>query len=232
MKKIQHVIIVILSIVLHSCGGGGADPVEEDTSPGKASLVFPANNEECNTGTSVSATLSKVNFQWNTGANTSSSQVVVKNLLTKAETKKISASNQVIFKLLKNTPYKWWVISRTTESTETAKSAEWKFYNSGEGITTYAPFPAELVAPSNGVLVTGTVTTLEWKGSDVDDDIVSYEVFFGTVNPPTNSLKTVTAPIHKIENVAVTTNTYYWKVITKDGEGNTSTSELFEFKVN
>ena len=233
MKKIHYIIIALTSIILQSCGGGGdgPTPVVPVTPPSAASLVFPVNNEECNTGTSVSVTESKVNFQWNVGANSTSSEVVLKNLLTNVETKTTSVSNALEITINKNTPYKWWVIAKATGTTETAKSPEWKFYNSGDAVTTYAPFPAELVGPTNGSTVTTATTTLEWAGSDVDNDLSSFDVYFGTVNPPTTLLGDTTAPTSKMENVEVTANTYYWKVVSKDAEGNSSTSQVFEFKV-
>jgi len=231
MKTKQYIIIVFISVFLQSCGGGGdgPDPVVV-TPPSAASLVFPANNEECNTGTSVSISQSTVNFEWTIGANSSSSEIVVKNLLTNAEYKTTSTSNQKEITILKNTPYKWWVISKASGTTETAKSAEWKFYNSGDAVITYAPFPAELVEPASGSTVTTATTSLEWTGSDVDSDITSYDVYFGTVNPPSTLLQNVVAPTTKIENVAVSATIYYWKVVTKDEEGNSSTSQVFEFK--
>jgi len=233
MKKIHYIIIAVIGIVLQSCGGGGDGPapVVVVTPPSAANLVFPANNEECNTGTSVSETKSKVSFRWNVGANSTSSEVVVKNLLTNGESKTTSASNEVEITIEKNTPYKWWVVSRATGTVETAKSPEWKFYNSGDAVTTYAPFPAELVGPVNGSTVTTATTSLEWTGSDVDSDLASYDVYFGTVNPPTTLQGSTTAPTTILEEVAVTANTYYWKVVSKDGEGNSSTSPVFEFKV-
>jgi len=233
MKKIHYIIIAVIGIVLQSCGGGGDGPapVVVVTPPSAANLVFPANNEECNTGTSVSETKSKVSFRWNVGANSTSSEVVVKNLLTNGESKTTSASNEVEITIEKNTPYKWWVVSRATGTVETAKSPEWKFYNSGDAVTTYAPFPAELVGPVNGSTVTTATTSLEWTGSDVDSDLASYDVYFGTVNPPTTLQGSTTAPTTILESVAVTANTYYWKVVSKDGEGNSSTSPVFEFKV-
>ncbi len=233
MKKIQYIIIACVSSFLFSCGGGGDGPAPVDpvTPPGAAELVFPANNEECNAGVSVSSTQSKVDFQWTVGTNVTSSEVIVKDLLTSIETKTTSTSNHVEITLGKDTPYKWWVISKATGTTQTAKSPEWKFYNSGNAVITHAPLAAEFVAPVNGSTVaTGTVV-IEWKGSDEDNDMSTYDVYFGTVDPPTFLYGSVTAPIHKIENISVTANTYYWKVVSKDSKGNSSTSLVFEFRV-
>jgi hypothetical protein len=36
-----------------------------------------------------------------------------------------------------------------------------------------------------------------------------------------------------LNNVSVTSkNTYYWKIVTKDSQGNSSDSDIFVFKVN
>jgi hypothetical protein len=232
MKKLKYILSIGFIITLLSCGGGGDDPEPDPIPvlpPSSATLVFPANNEECNTGESMNTTQSKVNFNWNASANTNSYTVVLKNLLTSNEFSTNSTSNQVNIIISKSTPYKWWVISKSTETTKTAKSAEWKFYNSGDAVQTYAPFPAELVAPIMGSSTSDSTVTLEWSGSDVDNDVKEYEVYFGTVTPPTNKLDTTTS--QNLENVAVSANTYYWSVLTRDNEGNTSTSEVFQFKV-
>ncbi|PHS54130.1 MAG: hypothetical protein COB01_02515 [Lutibacter sp.] len=219
-------------VTLLSCGGGGDDPEPDPvpiSPPSSATLVFPSNNEECNTGDSLNATQSKVNFQWNSSANTNLYTVIVKNLLTGTEFSTNATSNQMDIIISKSTPYKWWVISKSNETTKTAKSAEWKFYNSGDGVKTYAPFPAELIAPVMGISTSDGTVTIEWIGSDVDNDIKEYDVYFGIAMLPTTILETTTN--QKIENVAVSANTYYWKVVTRDDEGNTSTSEVFQFKV-
>ena len=231
MKNLKYILSIGMLVTLFSCGGG-EDPEPDPVPilpPTSATLVFPANNEECNTGESMNATQSRVNFNWNASANTNSYTVVVKNLLTSNEFSTNSTSNQVDIIISKGTPYKWWVISKSNETVETAKSAEWKFYNSGDAVITYAPFPAELIGPVMGSSTSESTVTLEWSGSDVDNDIKEYEVYFGLSNPPITNLDTTTN--QKIENVAVSANTYYWKVVTRDDEGNTSTSEVFQFKV-
>ncbi len=232
MKILKYVLSIGIIVGLISCGGGGDDPEPDPVPvlpPSSATLVFPVNNEECNTGGSLNSTQSRINFQWNTSSNTNSYTLVVKNLLNNTEHSTNSTSNQVDIIISKGTPYKWWVISKSTVTIETAKSAEWKFYNSGDAIITYAPFPAELIGPVMGSLTSKSTVTLEWSGSDVDNDIKEYDVYFGISNPPITNFETTTN--QKIENVAVSANTYYWNVVTNDEEGNTSTSEVFQFRV-
>jgi hypothetical protein len=65
----------------------------------------------------------------------------------------------------------------------------------------------------------------------VDNDIAGYDVYFGA-NPSPALYQGNLAPTVTTLSVTVTTNTYYWKVITKDGKGNSSDSGVFKFVVN
>ena len=118
------------------------------------------------------------------------------------------------------TPYSWYVVSKNS-GTQTAESATWKFYNAGLPVASHAPFPADVVNPTMGANLSSTTTVaLEWAGSDVDNDIVEYMVYLSTTNPPANNIGSTTSTTLNA-NVS-SNNTYYWKVITKDSQGNTS----------
>lgn len=201
-------------------GGGNTDA---------AALGAPVNNSECITGIEVSATQSKVTFEWSEATGAQSYFVYVKNLDTQS-TLQYSAGNNTSLEVTLNkaTPYSWYVSAN--KATTSVNSETWKFYNSGPGITNYAPFPAELVAPAMSASVYGPTVSLQWTASDLDSDIENYKVYFGTTNSPTTLAGTVTQPT--LAGVAVTSGgTYYWKVVTTDDEGNTSTSPVFQFKV-
>jgi hypothetical protein len=129
--------------------------------------------------------------------------------------------------------HNWYVISKSSTST-TSQSSKWKFYNASEGIQSYAPFPAEAVYPNSEqiplVIPAATKINLEWSGSDIDDDIVSYDVYFGTTNPPSLLVSNLEDSI--LNDVPISSGTiYYWKIITKDSLGNSSDSGVFQFKV-
>ncbi len=224
MKKINILLIVLL---IFGCSN---EPVEQNTNPVAVSLIFPDNNQECNQGVDVSATQSSVTFKWSASANTDSYDVVLKNLNTQNTTSHSSLTDELAITIQKGTPYSWYVISENLNVVETAQSETWKFYNAGDPIDSYAPFPADLVSPAMGSILTGITTqSLSWFGSDIDNDIVSYDVYFGTANPPT-MLEVNTASTSVNVTVAAV-NTYYWRVVTKDSQGNNSQSEIFEFKV-
>ena len=223
--------ISVLMVTLTACPGGKDDPKPDETGePGSVNLVFPENNTECTEGVVINDTESTVIFQWQAAQNVDSYEVNLTNLETGSAGTANSDTNELGIVLDRGVPYEWFVISKKNGSNEAPKSATWRFYNQGPGVENYAPFPAEAVNPTSGQTVTtpGTIS-LEWRGSDVDNDIVEYEVLFGTDANPTAILGTTAQTT--IEATIASGQTYYWRVITKDGAGNTSQSEVFEFQV-
>jgi len=236
MKHTYKITFLCLLFLAASCGGGGNsggggdDGPEPIPDPKATTLVFPGNNEECNDGSIINDTQSSVIFQWNNSQDTDSYEVNLKNLSNNATTKTSANTNQATITILRGTPYEWFVVSKANGTNSTAKSGTWKFYNQGAGVENYAPFPAEVVSPNRGETIAAAATvSLKWTGSDVDNDISEYEIFFGTDTTPSVSLGTTTNT--SIDTALTTGTTYYWKVVTKDSQDNTSDSEIFEFKV-
>ncbi len=233
--KIVYKIGLVSSLFIISCGGGDDSPSPTPSQvvpdPKATTLIFPEDNTECNEGVVVDELTSRVTFQWNASEDTDSYVLSIRNMSTnQTSTTAVSAVESDVT-IARGTPYEWFIISKATGTSVTAESPKFKFYNQGPGIENYAPFPVEALNPIRGADVnnsSGTVT-LEWDGTDIDDDIAEYEVFFGTDETPTESLGTTTEVTMV---VAVTIGTiYYWRVITTDAHGNTSQSEVFEFKV-
>jgi len=220
-------------LLLMACGGKKNNPVPIPL-PVKALLTTPAQNAVCVTGTVVSNGKSSVSFTWNASASTDSYDLVLKNLLTSASTTQSTTSTQLIITVDQNTPYSWFIISKSNQTSATAQSDAWKFYNSGPGIVTYSPYPAEITSPTFGqaVMAIAGKINLSWTGSSVTvGTIMNYNVYFGTTNTPPILKSAVTDSF--VNGVAVISGTtYYWKVITKDNAGNTSDSGLYQFTVN
>lgn len=235
MRNFTITYLVAFTFVLVSCGGGGNEDVEpkpEATPPSAATLIFPEDNTECNEGNVISDTQSTVTFRWNVSANTDAYTITIKNLRTNATTTQNSVANQADVTILRGVPYSWYVVSRANGSSQTAQSQTWKFYNAGEPVESYIPFPAEAVNPLTGADIdasSGSVT-LEWQGSDIDNDIQDYDVYFGTVNPPSDKISTTANT--SLEATISAGNIYYWMIVTRDSENNTSNSEIFQFRAN
>jgi len=230
------IVIVCSLFILTSCGKKDENnPVTPPAeAPGTATLVFPAQNEVCTQGVVISATQSSIPLKWVAAKLAGSYEVTIKNLEKGTITTQTTSATQLDVTLERNAPFSWYVTSKTSASTITAKSDVWKFYNPGPGTISYAPFPAEAVNPSIGASITavGGKITLSWTGADADNDITGYDVYIGRTSANMPILKSGVGDL-VLNDVQVTSgNTYFWKVITKDAKGNTSASGIFNFKVN
>lgn len=223
----KHITLLMMLLFLFGCGGKDAPKPPESSM-----LVFPLKDSECTTGVSLSSTTSEVEFQWQTSDFTESYQIRVTNLVTNVSQNMSTSATSIKLLLEKGAPYSWFITSQNTNVTETATSEIWRFYNAGFQ-TTYAPFPAEIIAPKSGASVLRSANNeveLNWSGADVDNDIISYEVYFSVNNPPETLIFSPFANDTDL-NVTVTADTvYYWSVKTLDSEGNTSDSGVYQFK--
>lgn len=233
-KPLINLFFTIINILLfYRCSSGGNDPNSGPTvvdPPGVANLIFPNQNSECTEGTNITNSESDVTFDWEDATNANSYELYLKNLNTQNTSSYNSSVSELTLTILRGTPYSWYVVSRNT-GTQTSQSTTWKFYNVGDAISSYAPFPAEIVSPEMGSSLSSSTNSiiLEWKGSDIDNDIESYEVLYGTASTPTNSIGTTSET-----NLSVNTssgNTYYWRIITYDSQNNNSESEIFQFRI-
>ncbi|WP_111708168.1 hypothetical protein [Lutibacter citreus] len=236
MIKINNLfktLVLLFSFIVIACGGSDDEPSNPtptpDPIPEATILIEPLNNTDCNQGEIISDKNSNVLFEWNKALNTTKYTLSIKNLNTNKVEEKTTAETSLTVTLLRGTPYSWNVVS--INSTKVTKiSNTWKFFNAGKGTENYTPFPAELVSPEMGSL-SNTTVTLKWNGSDIDEDIESYNVYLGTNPTPTKLLKTTVND--SISEVILNSDTlYYWMVVTKDSQGNTSNSEVFEFRTN
>ena len=229
MKLTSSLILVIALIVL-SCRKPHHDPPPPPT-PGKATLVAPDQNAACTQGTVVSNSQRIVLFQWTAASNTDSYELDIKNLLDGSIQTQQVPTTEFTMTLNRGVPYSWWVVAKSNQSTTTTQSNVWKFYLAGDGQSSYAPFPADVVAPQlDGQVAAGSVT-LKWSCSDADNDLIDYDIYGGTSSSPSLLQSHVTTT--QLTGVNVTSGTtYYWKVVSRDNKGNTATSNLFSFTVN
>ena len=227
MKKI----IFILALAAMALGCSKDDKKDDGGTgnPDAAVLSSPANNTECLTGSPVSATESAVTFTWAAADGTEKYFVYVKDLAAQSAFVQYPAgtATSLDITLKKGTPYSWYVSAK--KSASTVNSATWKFYNAGDPVTTHAPFPAEAVSPVMSSMVNGPAITLQWAGSDIDNDIAEYNVYMDGNTNPTTILNTVTT--QQVAATVTSGGTYYWKVVTVDTAGNQTASPVYQFKV-
>ncbi len=233
MKKVLLGIVVI-SLIAVSCskdtpggGGGGTTPTPSAKTPGKAVLTSPANNKTCEEVN----TSGQVTFSWNASTDTDKYDLKITNLNTQGVTNQnnITTTSKAVT-LTKGIPYSWSITSKN-EGTKTTTSDTWQFYLAGDGVVNYAPFPATAVRPSPGASVARTSgkVTVEWSGSDADDDTLTYTLEMDTTDGIQGTVIADDISASSVEVSVEADTVYYWRVISSDGQ-NTSTSIVYTFR--
>jgi len=210
----------------------GCKKKQAPSPPDAAMLVHPAKNSECTTGTDLNNTTTEVEFSWNMAEFTDTYELRVTNVMANTTQTISTAALFAKLPLNKGELYSWQVTTKNDNVLESTSSETWQFYNAGFE-TTYAPFPAVIISPEPGASVfadNNDKVNLEWQGTDIENDIQSFEVYFSTENPPATIVETLNASTNNLK-VEVEANTvYYWKVVIIDREGNQSDSGVFDFR--
>ncbi|WP_373518067.1 hypothetical protein [Pricia sp.] len=201
--------------------------------PGRAVLTEPAKNSECTPVQSSSGNNSLVRFRWRPGDYSESYEIVVKNLSKGDVIDRVPEGTMITIPLEKGTPYSWYVISKNTQTNESAISETWLFYNPGSQ-TDHVPFPAEIIAPVPGATVFKDMNNeiiLQWTATDIDNDIESYTIYLSTENPPNVLIGSPSFNETSQKVGVISDRVYYWRVVTTDALGNTSDTGVLDFKV-
>jgi len=220
------ILIIFIALLFTACKKNSPQP------PSAALLTFPEQNSLCTTGVSITPTTSRVEFIWQTANNTDTYELRVTNLSTDITQTVTTQATSAELTIEKGSPYSWLVITRNTQVQETASSVTWQFFNAGSQIT-HVPFPAQIIAPLSGASVVRDINSeivLEWSGADVDNDIVGYEILVDTVSPPQVLEASPASTVTSIKINTMANTVYYWKVITRDAEGNSSDSGIYSFR--
>lgn len=201
--------------------------------PEAALLVFPERNSECTTGVDINAERSQVEFRWQKAKFTDSYELNVTNVNSGVTQTVTTTAFSALRPLEKGALYRWNIRTLNNQTEDIATSETWSFYNAGSE-TSYAPFPAEVVTPLSGASVVRDINneiTLQWIGADVDNDIEGYEIYLDTSNPPTTLVASPSVSLSSIKIGVERDTVYFWKVITRDRENNTSDSGVYSFRV-
>ena len=204
------------------------------TAPTATTLLLPNNNENCNTGTSISNTQASVEFSWNQ-ASASSYSLFIRNMQTNAEISRAGiTTNSISVDLNKAYAYEWYVTSVSDDfPSDRPTSARWRFYLQGNGDANSAPFPADHLSPQPGEAVTLVAGTFEiqWAGNDPDGDALSYTLYLDKINgkqTPTEDFSNLTETSKQVE--LEPNSIYYWRVNSHDANGNSTFSQVKSFR--
>ena len=221
----RYIAFFLLS-VFFSCG---PDPIPV---PEPSLLLAPSNLNTCNSATRINDLERQVRFQWTATLNTESYNLVVQNTLTgEQQTITTSLLTESII-LTSGAPYQWYVISKSSLTVEEGKSSIWYFYLEGNPQASHFPFPALLLSPSDELIVSlnaSNAFTFEWEGNDLDNDIQRYDFYLGTSSSSLNKEREAITS-QQVTLVLIPNTIYFWQIISKDLQGNRSTSEIYQFQ--
>ena len=225
----NFIYIAVLSISLWSCGGDDdpTPPPVVNTAPTVPTLTYPTNNLLCIDNV--------LNFQWNASTDSQGDAItyqieVSKNTQFSPLAHNVSSTTaSKSITLEKGIAYYWRVKATDSKSAASNYSTTFSFYTEGVGITNHLPFSPVLVSPALNSVQTAASVNLQWSASDVDaSDALTYDVYFGTANPPTIITSANQSASTLAKTVAAST-TYYWKVVVKDNKGGQTIGQVWSF---
>lgn len=224
----RKVIGILTGVLLLSCSKDSPP-----RPPEAALLVFPERNSECTTGVDLNDQTSQVEFRWQEAKFTDTYELVVTNVNSGAVDRITTTSLSALRPLEKGALYRWNISTRNEKTEDVVSSESWFFYNAGSA-TSYAPFPAAIVEPGPGASVVRDMEneiTLRWSGADIDNDLAGYDIYLDTATPPAALVASPSVSLSSIKVVVERNTVYYWKVVSRDREGNTSDSGVYSFRV-
>ncbi|WP_291286470.1 hypothetical protein [Flavobacterium sp.] len=229
MKK--FISLTIIGLLFAACGSDDSGPTEPaNEAPTVPALKLPVDNKLCVDNT--------VSFQWdlstdsNQDAITYQIQVAKENTFAQIAKSSEVTTNTTSIALEKNTAYYWRVKATDSKGLASTYSATFKLYTSGDAVVNHLPFSPELIQPTINSVLNTTTAILKWNATDVDaTDVLTYDVYFGTTNPPTAKVAENTSST-SFDVTLSTSKEYFWKVVVKDNKGGETIGQIWKFKTN
>ena len=226
---------LLIALTLWSCGGGGGGddppdpPPPTNRAPSAPTQSAPTNNLLCIDNS--------VQFQWSSSTDPDGDavsyqlQIATDNQFTQNLITRTVATTSTTVSLSRGVAYYWRVKAVDSKNASSAYSSTFSFYTEGDGISNHLPFIPVLVSPEMDQVVTTASVSLEWTASDVDDDPLTFDVYFDTVNPPANVQSSDQSGTTLNVNLSASTN-YYWRVVVKDDKGGQTIGQVWKFKTD
>ncbi len=124
-----------------------------------------------------------------------------------------------------NQLYYWQIKSKDNHSNVTPGPI-WSFRT----VVNQAPSAPTNPTPADDAVDVQTNQNLSWTAStDPESDPVTYDVYYGTTASPPVMAVNRTATTYNAGTWNLTTH-YYWKIVAKDGQGNETSSAVWDFR--
>ncbi|KPK85294.1 MAG: hypothetical protein AMS27_07615 [Bacteroides sp. SM23_62_1] len=134
--------------------------------------------------------------------------------------------NQFTPNLNYNTTYYWKINSKDNHGNIT-NGAIWNFTTEKNIGENYPPNMPHLIYPVQGAEYVCIGTELTWTCTDPDNDPLTFDIYFGTLETFSKVKTGISAFSYKPD--LQTSTHYYWKIIAKDDHGHETESETYLF---
>jgi hypothetical protein len=125
-----------------------------------------------------------------------------------------------------NTRYYWKIVSWDNHGASSSGPI-WSFTT--EQQPNNPPYVPSNPNPANGATGVSINADLSWTGGDPDvGDTVTYDVYFGTTNPPQKIFGNKTGASYNLPTLSYNTR-YYWKIVSWDNHGASSSGPSWSF---
>ncbi|HEU4928801.1 MAG TPA: FlgD immunoglobulin-like domain containing protein, partial [Candidatus Krumholzibacteria bacterium] len=125
--------------------------------------------------------------------------------------------------LQRDTHYYWLVVA--SDGLSETSGATWNFTTRPQNLPPGAPI---LLSPLNGASNVSINADLSWVSSDPDGDVLTFDVYFGTVSPPPLAASNVAVETYDPGTLSPLT-LHYWRIVARDPVGATTGSTTFSF---
>jgi uncharacterized protein (TIGR02145 family) len=98
-----------------------------------------------------------------------------------------------------------------------------------DNVTNLPPDAPSNPIPGSGAANVSTFPVLRWSCNDPDGDPLTYDVYFGTDNPPSTMVSTNQTGTTLIRIDLSGSTAYYWKVVARDDHGNSTNGPVWTF---
>ncbi len=124
--------------------------------------------------------------------------------------------------------YYWKIVAKDNHGHITEGDL-WKFTTKAPDINN-PPLEPSNPSPADGLtdLALSNSLYLGWECSDPENDLLGYDLYYGTANPPALLAENITATNYQILDLAPST-TYYWQIIARDDHGNSTEGAIWSF---
>ena len=83
--------------------------------------------------------------------------------------------------------------------------------------------------PATGATNVAVTAAPSWTGTDPNNDSLTYEVRFGTTNPPPQAVASQSATTYDPPGDLARSTTYYWQIVASDGRGGVTHGPVWSF---